>query len=317
MGSPDFAVPSLRALVARHDVVAVYTQPPRRADRGRKERPTPVALVAEELGINVRWPASLKGEEEQRQLAALRPDVIVVVAYGLILPRAVLEIPRHGCFNLHASLLPRWRGAAPIQRAIMAGEETTGVCVMKMDAGLDTGDVCGCVEVPIDDTTTAGELHDVLAERGAALLTAAMDELAESGTLECLPQPSIGITYAEKIDKAEARIDFARPAREVLRHIHGLSPFPGAWLLLPRADKPGEHARVRVLKAQLAGHSGSGQPGEVLDEKLAIACAQGAIRPLLLQREGKAPMPLEAFLRGFPVAAGTLLATGGEPEGKP
>ena len=300
-GSPDFAVPTLRRLAERHEIVAVYTQPPRPAGRGKQPTPTPVARVAGELGLPVFWPATLKSAEEQRRLAALKPEAMVVVAYGLILPRQVLEIPKHGCFNLHASLLPRWRGAAPIQRAIMAGDEKTGVCVMRMDEGLDTGDVCGCVEVPITAQTTAGELHDELAEKGAALMAAAMDWLEEEGGIDCVPQPATGATYAPKIDKAEARIDFNRPAREVLAHIHGLSPYPGAWMTLPR--EKGGPARVRILKAELA--EGSGTAGEVLDEELTIACAQGAIRPLLLQREGRAAMEREAFLRGFPVRAGT------------
>ncbi len=312
MGSPDFAVPALQALAQRHDIIAVYTQPPRPAGRGRKLRETPVAQAARTLGLEVFWPGSLKGEDEQQRLRDLAPDALVVVAYGLILPQAVLDIPRFGAFNLHASLLPRWRGAAPIQRAIMAADERTGVCVMKMDAGLDTGDVCGCLEVAIDENTTAGELHDVLAREGARLLSAAMDELAQEGALECIPQPSLGITYAEKIGKHEARIDLARPARMVLAHIHGLSPYPGAWLELPRAGRASETLRVRILKAELAADAGSGAPGEVLDDDLAIACGEGAIRPLLLQREGKAPMPRDAFLRGFPVPRGTRIAPGGQ-----
>ena len=302
MGSPDFAVPTLRRLAERHDVSAVYTQPPRPAGRGKKERPTPVALAAAELGIEARWPGSLKPREEHMRLAALEPEAIVVVAYGLILPEAVLRIPGHGCYNLHASLLPRWRGAAPIQRAIMAGDGVSGVCVMRMDAGLDTGDVCGCHEVSITEGMTAGELHDVLAEKGAALMAAAMDELAREGSLECVPQPAAGATYAPKIDKREARIDFSRPAREVLAQIHGLSPYPGAWMLLPRAGESSSAVRVRVLRAEPA--SGAGAPGEVIGDDLAIACGEGAIRPLLLQREGKAPMERAAFLRGFPVAKG-------------
>ena len=303
MGSPDFAVPTLRRLAERHDVAAVYTQPPRPAGRGKKNRPTPVARAAAEMGIETRWPKSLRPKEERARLAALEPEAIVVVAYGLILPEAVLNIPKHGCYNLHASLLPRWRGAAPIQRAIMAGDETTGVCVMRMDAGLDTGDVCGCYEVAITEGMTAGELHDALAEKGAALMAAALDELEREGSLECIPQPTVGVTHAPKIDKREARIDFSRPAREVLARIHGLSPYPGAWMLLPRQGEASSAVRVRVLRAEPA--SGAGMPGEVIDDDLAIACGEGAIRPLLLQREGKAPMERAAFLRGFPVAKGT------------
>lgn len=307
MGSPDFAVPTLRRLAQKHDIVAVYTQPPRPAGRGKKERPTPVAEAAKALGLEVRWPKALKTAEEQERLAALAPDAIVVVAYGLILPEAVLRIPRHGCYNLHASLLPRWRGAAPIQRAIMAGDRTTGVCVMRMDAGLDTGDVCGCYEVAITESMTAGELHDILAEKGAALMAAAMDELEQEGSLECIPQPSVGVTYAPKIEKREARIDFSRPAREVLAQIHGLSPYPGAWMLLPRSGEPSSAVRVRVLKAVAV--DGSGRPGEVIDDDFAIACGEGAIRPVLLQREGKAPLQREAFLRGFPVPKGTRVVS--------
>ena len=302
MGSPDFAVPTLKRLAEKHDIAAVYTQPPRPAGRGKKERPTPVAQAAAELGIETRWPESLKAAQEQERLAALAPDAIVVVAYGLILPKAVLRIPKHGCYNLHASLLPRWRGAAPIQRAIMAGDETTGVCVMRMDAGLDTGDVCGCYEVAIEEGMTAGELHDVLAEKGAALMAAAMDELEREGSLDCIPQPAVGVTYAPKIDKREARIDFSKPARQVLAQIHGLSPYPGAWMLLPRTGESSSAVRVRVLKAERT--EGSGVPGEVIDDDLAIACGEGAIRPLVLQREGKAPMERDAFLRGFPVVKG-------------
>ncbi len=303
MGSPDFAVPTLRRLAERHEIAAVYTQPPRPAGRGKKERPTPVAQAALELGIETRWPVSLKSRKEQERLAELKPQAIVVVAYGLILPKAVLSIPEHGCYNLHASLLPRWRGAAPIQRAIMAGDETTGVCVMRMDAGLDTGDVCGCHEVAIGKDMTAGELHDVLAEKGAALMAAAMDELEREGTLECVPQPRVGVTYAPKIDKREAYIDFSKPARQVLAQIHGLSPYPGAWMLLPREGESSSAVRVRVLKAALA--QGAGMPGEIIDDDLAIACGEGAIRPLLLQREGRAPMERAAFLRGFPAPKGT------------
>ncbi len=300
MGSPDFAVPTLKALAEEHEIVAVYTQPPRPAGRGKKERPTAVARAARELGIEVFWPKSLKREQERHKLAALSPDAIVVVAYGLILPRAVLDIPGHGCFNLHASLLPRWRGAAPIQRAIMAGDAKSGACVMRMDEGLDTGDVCGCVEVDIMPWTTAGELHDVLAEKGAALMAEAMRRLGRGERLECMPQPEEGATYAPKIDKAEARVDFSQPARQVVAQIHGLSPWPGAWALLPReASKP---VRVRILKAEVA--RGSGAPGEILDEELTIACGEGAIRPLMLQREGRAPLQREAFLRGFAVRPG-------------
>ena len=306
MGSPDFAVPTLRALhEAGHEIAAVYSQPPRPAGRGKRPRRTPVHALAEELGIDVFTPRSLKPREEQERLAALGADAAVVVAYGLILPRAVLDAPRHGCYNLHASLLPRWRGAAPIHRAVMAGDEKTGVCVMKMDEGLDTGDVCACEEVEITPDMTTGELHDTLAKRGAALMAGAMDRLAREGRLPCRPQPDEGATYAEKISKDEARIDFARPAREVLARIHGLSPWPGAWLELPGRNGP---ERLKILKAEPA--RGTGRPGEVLDEDFAIACAEGAIRPLILQRAGKGPLARDAFLRGTPVPPGTLLERG-------
>ncbi len=310
MGSPDFAVPTLKALAeAGHEIVAVYTQPPKPAGRGRKERPTPVHVLAERMGFPVFMPRSLKSEEEQARLAALGADAGVVVAYGLILPKAVLEAPRFGCYNLHASLLPRWRGAAPIHRAIMAGDEKTGVCVMRMDEGLDTGDVCACEEVPILPETTAGALHDLLAEKGARLMTEAMNRLEAEGRLDCRPQPAEGVTYAHKIDKAEAAIDFSRPAAKVLAQIHGLSPWPGAWFTLPWK---GELLRVRILKAEPAPEAGSGAPGTVLDDDFAIACGEGAIRPLVLQRAGKAPLPRDAFLRGTPVMAGTRLPTRNE-----
>jgi methionyl-tRNA formyltransferase len=303
MGSPDFALPTLKALIAAgHEILAVYTQPPRPAGRGKKERPTPVHAYAESMGLPVYTPRTLRDAGEQARLAALGADAGVVVAYGLILPEPVLKAPKHGCYNLHASLLPRWRGAAPINRAIMAGDEKTGVCVMRMDAGLDTGDVCACEEVPITPGMTAGDLHDILAEKGARLMTEAMNRLERDGRLECRPQPAEGATYAPKIDKAEAAIDFSRPARDVLAQIHGLSPWPGAWFLLPREGEP---LRVRVLRAEEA--AGSGKPGEVLDTQLTIACGEGAIRPLVLQRAGKAPLEREAFLRGTPVPAGTRL----------
>ena len=303
MGSPDFAVPALQALHgAGHDIVAVYSQPPKPAGRGKRLRQTPVHRLAAELGLPVFTPRSFKSAEERAAFAAHEADAAVVVAYGLILPEAVLRAPRFGCYNLHASLLPRWRGAAPIQRAIMAGDDITGVCVMRMDAGLDTGDVCACEEVPITPATTAGELHDVLAERGAALMVDAMARLERDGRLDCQPQPEDDVTYAARIAKHEAAIDFNRPAVEVLAHIHGLSPWPGAYVNLPLKGAP---VRLRILKARLA--EGNGQPGEVLDDKLTIACASGAIRPLIVQRAGKAPMDAAAFLRGTPVAPGTML----------
>jgi methionyl-tRNA formyltransferase len=303
MGTPDFAVPALQAvLAAGHEVKAVYSQPPREAGRGLAARPSPVARLALERGLALRTPASLKGQEEQESFAALSPDAAVVVAYGLLLPRAVLAAPRLGCFNLHASLLPRWRGAAPIQRAVMAGDAETGVVVMRMEEGLDTGPVCGERRVPIPPGTTAGELHDALARLGADLLIEALARL-EAGTLACRPQPAEGVTYAAKIEKAETRLDFARPAREVLNRIHGLSPSPGAWMLMPLE---GRGVRVKILKAAPA--EGSGRPGEIVDDRLAIACGTGAIRPVRLQREGRAAMNLGEFLRGTRLAPGTVLA---------
>ncbi len=302
MGTPDFAVPTLQALIAAgHDVIAVYSQPPRAAGRGQSARRTPVHQFAEPLGIEVRTPVSLKSRPEQGDFAALQADAAIVVAYGLILPRPILDAPRHGCFNLHASLLPRWRGAAPIQRAIMAGDTETGVCVMKMDEGLDTGDVCLSETVPIAPGTTAGELHDDLASRGAPLVCDALAAI-EAGTMTCTRQPANGITYAAKIEKSEACLDFAMAAADVLNHVHGLSPFPGAWFEIA---SDGSAARVKVLKAELA--NAQGPVGEVLDDELTIACGSGAIRPVLLQRAGKGAMDRAAFLRGFPVVSGTRL----------
>ncbi len=307
MGSPDFATAVLRALhEGGHEIVAVYSQPPRRAGRGRKERKTPVHVLAENLGLPVFTPRSLKGADEQERFAALGADAAVVAAYGLILPQAVLDAPRLGCYNLHASLLPRWRGAAPIHRAVMAGDDRSGVCVMRMEAGLDTGDVCACAEVPITEATTSGDLHDALAEKGARLMLEAMNRLEKDGRLECHPQPQAGVSYAEKIGKAEARIGFSRPARAVLAQIHGLSPWPGAWLELPgKEGKP--PLRLKILRAEMA--QGHGAPGEVLDEDFTIACAQGAIRPLVVQKAGKAPMARQDFLRGFPVLPGQRIGS--------
>ena len=286
MGTPDFSVPVLEALARAHEVVCVYSQPPRPAGRGRKDRPSPVQAVAEELGLPVRHPISLKGAEAQAEFAALGADVAVVVAYGLILPQAVLDAPRHGCLNIHASLLPRWRGAAPIHRAIMAGDAETGICIMQMEAGLDTGPVLLREATPIGVTETTGALHDRLSAMGARLILQTLDRLAE---LVPQPQPDAGVTYASKIDKAEARIDWSRPAVEVDRLIRGLSPHPGAW-----CEVAGE--RVKLLASRLA--EGQGAPGEVLGG-LCIACGSGAVEVTLAQREGKRAMAPEDFLRGF------------------
>ena len=297
MGTPDFAVGVLDALIeADHDIAAVYTQPPRRAGRGKKERPTPVGARAAELGLEVRTPLNFRDAADREALAALNADVAVVVAYGLLLPQAVLDAPRHGCFNLHASLLPRWRGAAPIQRAIMAGDAETGVCVMRMEAGLDTGPVALTARTPIAAGDTAATLHDRLAEIGAPLMVEALAML-KAGTLTLTPQPEVGV-YAPKIDKAEAKIDWSRPAAEVDRTIRGLSPFPGAWFELG-----GE--RVKALLSVCA--DGAGAPGEAVDDALMIACGEGAVRLLRLQKAGKGALGATDFLRGTPVAAGEIL----------
>ena len=288
MGTPDFAVPVLDALVAaEHEIVAVYCQPPRPAGRGKRDRPSPVQVRAEALGLPVRHPASLRGAGEQAAFAALGAEVAVVAAYGLILPKAVLDAPERGCLNIHASLLPRWRGAAPIQRAILAGDAETGVCIMAMEAGLDTGPVLLREATPIGRRDTSGTLHDRLSRIGARLVTEA---LARIGELKPQPQPARGVTHAAKIDKAEARIDWQRPAEEVDRTIRGLSPFPGAWCMA------GE-ARVKLLDSVVAG--GVGAPGAVLDGGPTVACGRGAVRLLRLQRAGRAPQDGPAFLRGM------------------
>ncbi|WP_306117437.1 MULTISPECIES: methionyl-tRNA formyltransferase [unclassified Roseitalea] len=295
MGTPDFSVPTLRALAAAgHEIAACYTQPPRPAGRrGLTVRKSPVHRAAEELGIAVRTPVSLKGEAEQAAFAALDADVAVVVAYGLLLPEPILEGTRLGCYNGHASLLPRWRGAAPIQRAILAGDRQTGMMVMKMDAGLDTGPVAMTATVPIGPDMTAGELHDVLAETGAALMVRAMAAL-EQGTLELTPQPDKGATYAAKIGKDEARIDWSRPAAEVHNRIRGLSPFPGAWCEMRLG---GTWERVKALRSTRA--EGEGEPGTVLaGAPVTIACGAGAVRIVELQKAGGKPMDAEVFLRG-------------------
>ena len=296
MGTPDFAVPTLLELVAHgHEIAAVYTRAPKPAGRGMKLQPTPVEIEATRLGIPVLTPATLKTPEALEEFRAHNAEAAVVVAYGMILPQAILDTPKLGCFNLHASLLPRWRGAAPINRAIMADDAESGVMVMKMDVGLDTGDVAMAERLAITDAMTAADLHDALAPLGGDLMVRAMGAL-ERGKLQLTPQSAEGVTYAAKIDKAEARIDWNKPAREVLRHIHGLSPFPGAWCELPI---DGEPVRVKILRGEIAG--GSGAPGELLDDRLAIACQQGAFRILELQRAGKGAMKAEEFLRGTPL----------------
>ena len=293
MGTPEFSVPVLKALVAAgHEIAAVYCQPPRPAGRGKKDRPTPVHAAAEALGLKVRHPLSLKSPEAQADFAALKADVAVVVAYGLLLPQAVLDAPTRGCLNIHASLLPRWRGAAPIHRAIMAGDTQTGICIMQMEAGLDTGPVLLRQATDIGAEETTAQLHDRLSPMGAALIVEALDRLDR---LTPEAQPVDGVTYAHKIDKAEARIDWSAPASEVDRKIRGLSPFPGAWCLYG-----GE--RLKLLSSRLA--SGSGLPGEVLNDHLTVACGDGAVEILGLQKAGKAAQDRAVFLRGTPVKAG-------------
>lgn len=287
MGSPAFSVPVLDALVeAGHEIVCVYSQPPRPAGRGKKDRPTPVHARAEELGLEVRTPRSLKGAQEQAEFAALDADIAVVVAYGLILPEAVLDAPAKGCLNIHASLLPRWRGAAPIHRAIMAGDSETGVCIMQMEAGLDTGPVLLTRTTPIGETETTGELHDRLSVLGA---TAIVEALATLDKLTAVAQPDTGVTYAEKIDKAEARVDWTKPADDVDRLIRGLSPFPGAW-----CEMGGE--RVKLLASRKVARDA--EPGAV-SAPFVVACGDGSVEILRAQRPGKRAMDQDDFLRGF------------------
>jgi len=299
MGTPDFSVPTLLELVAHgHEIAAVYTRAPKPGGRGMKLQATPVEIEARRLNIPVLTPKTLKTPEALEEFRAHEADAAVVVAYGMILPQAILDTPRLGCYNLHASLLPRWRGAAPINRAIMAGDAESGVMVMKMDAGLDTGDVAMAERLPIPDAMTASDLHDALSRLGADLTVRAMAAL-ERGVLQLKKQGEQGVTYAAKIEKAEARIDWGKPAREVLRHIHGLSPFPGAWSEIAGGD---EVARVKILRCELV--KGAGVPGSVLDDQLTVACGDGAIRVVELQRAGKAPMKAAEFLRGTPMNAG-------------
>jgi methionyl-tRNA formyltransferase len=296
MGTPDFAVPALEALIAAgHEIACVYSQPPRASHRGMQIRKSPVHLAAEAHGIDVRTPINFKGGPEIAAFRDLEADAAVVAAYGLLLPKSLLNGTRRGCFNIHASLLPRWRGAAPIQRAIMAGDAETGVCIMKMEEGLDTGPVCTRAAVPITAATTAGMLHDELSALGARLIV----EVLNKSDVNCVPQSADGITYASKITRAETRIDFNKRAIEVRNHIHGLSPFPGAWF-----EAKGH--RIKILACAVS--EAAGAPGVILDGQLTIACAAGAIRPLQLQREGKATMPVDAFLRGFALPQGTQLA---------
>ncbi|WP_114389024.1 methionyl-tRNA formyltransferase [Notoacmeibacter marinus] len=307
MGTPDFSVPTLRALhEASHDIRAVYTQPPRPAGRrGLELTPSPVHRAAEELGLPVRHPVSLKGTDEQQAFAALNADVAVVVAYGLLLPQSILDAPRHGCFNGHASALPRWRGAAPIQRALMAGDTETAMMVMKMEAGLDTGPVAMETRIPIGDDMNAGDLHDRLAEAGATLMVDAMAAL-EAGTLTLTEQPAEGVTYARKIDKSETRIDWTATAQGVHDHIRGLAPFPGAWCEMEIGDKA---ERVKVLKASPVAADGDedAAPGTVVAEPLTVACGRGSVALERLQKAGGKPLDVQDFVRGSPVSVGDRL----------
>ena len=305
MGTPEFSVPALSEIIAAgHEVIAVYAQPPRPAGRGMEARKSPVHRFAEAAGISVLTPTSLKGTPEQRTFAAHAADVAVVVAYGLILPKAILDSPRLGCLNLHASALPRWRGAAPIQRAIMSGDTSTAMMIICMEEGLDTGPVCLAETVPIGPDTTAGELHDRLSLLGGDLIVRALAAL-ERGTLTASPQSPAGVTYAAKISKDEARIDFARPSRDVHNLIRGLSPHPGAWF---EASRDNRRERIKVLATErVDGLAATAAAGTVLDGHLTVACGEGAIRIVEVQRAGKKPMPAEEFLRGFPLPPGTRL----------
>jgi methionyl-tRNA formyltransferase len=303
MGTPDFAVPTLAEIVGRgHDVVAVYTRAAKPAGRGMAMQPTPVEREARRFGLPVLTPTTLRTIEAQDAFRAHRADTAVVVAYGLILPKSVLEAVPLGCFNLHASLLPRWRGAAPINRAIMAGDVESGAMVMKMEEGLDTGPIAMAERVAIASDMTAGDLHDELARRGADLMARALGAL-ERGTLTLTPQAEAGVTYATKISKDETRIDWSRPWREVHNHIRGLSPFPGAWFEIAGESGP---VRVKVLRSTKG--EGGGAPGTTLNDTLTIACGDGAVRLLQLQRAGKQAMMAEEFLRGTALPAGTRLA---------
>jgi methionyl-tRNA formyltransferase len=295
MGSPDFAVPTLDALVAAgHEVIGAYTQPPRPAGRGKGLKPTAVETRARDLGIEVRSPRSLRNEEAQAAFAALDADVAVVAAYGLILPQPILDAPHHGCLNVHGSILPRWRGAAPVQRAIMAGDDTTGITIMQMEAGLDTGPMLHVRDIAIDGKNAA-QVTDELALLGAAMM---VDVLADLASFPPRPQPDEGVTYAAKISKEEARIDWSRPATDLQRHVQGLAPFPGAWF-----EHGGE--RIKVLDAESI--DGVGEPGTVIGQPLVIACGEDALHCRTLQRAGKGAMMVEDFLRGYPLPPGTLL----------
>lgn len=303
MGTPEFSVPALDALIsAGHRIKAVYTQPPRPAGRrGLSDTPSPVHRLALANGIEVRTPPSLKSDEEQARFAALAADVAVVIAYGQLLPKPILNAPRLGCINVHASLLPRWRGAAPIQRAIMAGDSETGVMTMRMEEGLDTGPILKTARTEIGADETAADLHDRLSAMGAKLIVETLAALGE-GRLQATPQPETGVTYARKIDKSETRIDFTRPAAEVHNRVRGLSPFPGAWFEI---DVAGKHERIKVLRSALA--AGSGPPGTLIADPLTIACGEGAVSLAVVQRAGRTALTADEFRCGFPLAEGTRL----------
>ena len=298
MGTPDFAVPALKALLdAGHDIVAVYSQPPSKAGRGKKLRPSPVHAFAEEHGIEVRTPKSLKTEEAQKAFADLKLDAAIVAAYGLILPTEILEAPRLGCLNIHASLLPRWRGAAPIHRAIMAGDKETGICIMQMDEGLDTGDVLAREAIAITDDMTTAILHDLLADMGASLLVPTLDGL-NAGTIKPEPQPDEGVTYAKKIDKSEARIDWAQSATEISRLVRGLNPFPGAWFEV-------DGQRLKVLAGTVVKSEDDAPAGTTLSDHLLIQCGQDAYQITRAQRAGKGAMDIDDLMRGMTIPTGT------------
>ena len=301
MGTPDFAVPALGCLLdAGHEVACVYTQPPRPAGRGHKERPSPVHAFAREKGLEVRCPKSLKDQDEHKRFAGLQADVCVVAAYGLILPAPVLKAPRLGCLNIHASLLPRWRGAAPIQRAIMAGDSQTGITIMQMDEGLDTGDMLLQRETPISTETTAQELHDCLADMGGSLIVEALNGLVK-GNLTPTRQPDDGVTYAEKLVSAEGRLDWSRTAEDLERMVRALNPWPGVWF-------EHEGRRIRVLTSEVSRSSKTGtSPGTVVDDHLGIACHHGVLKPTRVQLQGKKPMDTKDFLRGYKLERGCML----------
>jgi methionyl-tRNA formyltransferase len=300
MGTPDFAATILAGLIdAGHRMRVVYTQPPRPSGRGHRERPSPVAALAERRGIEVRCPTTLRDPEAQAEFAATPADAAVVAAYGLILPAAILEAPRHGCLNVHASLLPRWRGAAPIQRALLAGDSETGITIMQMDEGLDTGPIRLQEAIPIVPKMTSGELSDRLAALGARLILDAIDGVARA-TLVVRPQPNVGITYAAKLRREEARLDWRLPATQLERQVRAFDPWPGTYFC-------GRGERIRVLLADADLQSGAAPPGTVLDDNLSVACGAGVLRPLRLQRPGRGALDTAAFLRGFALMPGTLL----------